>query len=69
MARKLVDAKRFLAVLPLPLHGALREIAGEYAQRNGGQVNLNREIVRAIFAATKHRLSAADRAKVEGWLR
>lgn len=57
---KQLGGKTFYALLPEDLHALLKKLATKRADKFGGQVNINREIVSAIFVALTPHLTEAE---------
>jgi hypothetical protein len=60
--------KAFNARFPEPLHRLIKEAAVQAAKKNGGQANMNKVIVEAIYGAMKTRLSEDQQKEVERFI-
>lgn len=60
--------KAFNARFPEPLHKVIKALAVAAADKNGGQANMNKVIVEALYAHLKSSLSAEEQKEVERFI-
>lgn len=65
---KRLNAKVFNAAMPEPLHALLRKHAQEVAQEEGGQTNINKVLVLALYERFGSELTEEERANCEAFL-